>query len=163
MDAVTLMIKAFFDKDDADYELIENSEEGVDIFKVGFLMDHEDICVKISVVKEKQMYTIRGASNFNSVPQRNINGALRAINEANQVLPQGCLYLDTETGLIIFSSGTHTDGLTFSEETFLGSLNVCIHALDNLTGKIIRDAAIYQPLMETSSSRSLWSRLFPRK
>ena len=114
MDAVTLMIKTFFDKNDIEYELVENNEDGHDTFETWLDLRNEKIFIRVSVIKDKYIYVIKGVAYENKVPLSYINGGLRAINEANQRLPQGCLYMNTEDGSIRFFSSTHTDNLIFS-------------------------------------------------
>ena len=145
MNAVTLMIKSYFDENEWKYELEENEEEKIDTFQTGFNLKNESVNIFVRVFTDRDMYKIIGFSDSSKVPMSCINGGLWAVNKVNQNLIQGCFFLDTDDGSIGFFSGTHTDGLTFSEETFHSSFHVAVECLDNEVAQIIKNAVTYEP------------------
>ncbi|MDE6340482.1 MAG: YbjN domain-containing protein [Muribaculaceae bacterium] len=177
MNAVSLMIKSYFDENEWKYELEENEEEKIDTFQTGFNLKNESVNIFVRVFTDREVYKIIGFSDSSKVPMASINGGLRAVNKINQSLIQGCFFLDTDDGTIGFFSGTHTDGLTFSEETFGASFHTAIECLDSEVAQIIKNAVIFEPPVAqpaptlvvtpkdsaTTKRRSLLSRLFRRK
>lgn len=156
MNAVTQMIKDHFEKNGVKYELEESMEEKLDQFRTGFTTDNETVHILIRVDRDREMYLIIGYSD-SKIPMTCLNGGLRAVNESNSEIIQGCFYLRLEDGMIIFFNSTNTDKLHFSEEVFATDLSTVIRSVDLETAQIIKKAISYEPSC-IPQKRGLFSR-----
>ncbi len=156
MNAVTQMIKGYFDKNEWKYDLEEDIEANLDLFRMGFTMNNETVNILIQVYRERERYKIIGYPD-SKIPMTCLNGGLRAVNESNSEINQGCFYLRLEDGMIIFFIATNTDGLHFSEEVFAADLDFVTIAIDTQTAQIIKKAISYDPSC-IPQKRGLFSR-----
>ncbi len=151
MNAVTLMIKSFFEKNEWRYSLEESEEDNndkIDTFRTGFNLKNEGIDLNIRIFRGREMYQIIGFPRDSRIPVTSIQGGLIAVNEFNLRSSLACAFLDREDGCLGFFKGTNTDGLTFSEEVFNADLNAIFHAVDYETAQIVKNAIKYDPIME---------------
>lgn len=151
MNAVTLMIKSFFEKNEWRCNFVESEEDNndkVDVFRISFNLNNEGIDLNIRIFRDREMYQIIGFPRDSRIPVTSIQGGLIAVNEFNLRSLQACAFLNREDGCFGFFKGTNTDGLTFSEDVFNEDLNAIIHAVDYETAQIVKNAIKYDPIKE---------------